>query len=544
MVISSSEGSATDVEVDEEIEKLSGDLANALKASGHYACEYPNGMVSAVRLESIPGTRGVHVEVVHILDLRTARFGKSGLAMRAALLESVNREYENILHDVGLGDYLERKELKTPFKTVSLRVFRGVKGELASFIHPTRTVYVVTKSVKPTMDLSWLTDSGRIVTIEEFALARRSDARSLLPEIKHAVSQSKWSILERSIKRGWLGMLALAASLIGVLSTAIILLGTSSSTLPSVLTVVISLLSGLWLLSSSKSNLRQFEKVMSDEDVSLSALGDSTRIRQSIDANEENLRLLGDISFVVSPLMATLANAIEAGNLNESVNAACSILDECVRLAPLKPQTRNSPRSGDEGLARFLGLFDGLGVDIEEEALALSYVTLTAHITSRLSFEDMIQHVSNLSFALYNAGALRPDIKDIVDNKINNRAMKRAVDDINKSLAAEPDEILNSKSSQSSLAETEVPIDASDSEELDQDLLDDMRNSSIDGKTKTDLPIDEVPVILAESVDESTPDEEMPTGADIVAASNAKKDSAEFVQVSLLDSEEGSPSGS
>jgi hypothetical protein len=544
MAVSSSEGSATDVEVEEEVEKKSSDLVDALKASGHFTCEYSNGLVSGVRLESIPGTQGVHVEVVHVLDLRTARFGKSGLAMRAALLESVNRNFETVLHDVGLGDCLERRDLKMPFKKVSLLVLRGIKGKGVSLVHPTTTIYVVMRNVKPKMDLSWLTDSGRIVTVEEFALARRSDARSFLPELKHAVSHKKWSLLKRSIKRGWIGVLAMAASLISIVSTALILLGESGSTLPSVLTMIVSLLSGLWLLSSSKDNLRGFENLMSNENATLTTLGDSTRIHQSIDSNEENLRLLGDISFVVSPLMATLANAIESGDLNESVNAACSILDECVRLAPIEPQTRNSPRPGDEGLARFLGLFDSLGVDVEEEALALSYVALTAHIASPLNFEDMIQHVGRLNYALYNVGAIRPDIKDIVDDKINNRAMKRTIDTFHKDLASESEEFPKDEIHESSVTENGNPLDASDSEELDQDLLDDMRNSSLDEDGTTKPAIDEIPVIIAETVDESTPEEEMPTSADIVAASNANKDSVEIVQASLFDSEEGSSSGS
>ncbi|MHA2072930.1 MAG: hypothetical protein ACW985_14280 [Candidatus Thorarchaeota archaeon] len=51
-------------------------------------------------------------------------------------------------------------------------------------------------------------------------------------------------------------------------------------------------------------------------------------------------------------------------------------------------------------------------------------------------------------------------------------------------------------------------------------------------------------MITAETLDESTPEEARPTGADIVAASNANKDTVEIVQTSLLDSEEGSTSGS
>ncbi|MFX1272473.1 MAG: hypothetical protein ACFFAX_12380 [Promethearchaeota archaeon] len=536
MAISSREGPRPDVGVGDEIEKPSGDLIGALKATGHFTCEYPNGLVSAVRLESIPGTRGVHIEIVHVLDLRTARFGKSGLAMRAALLESVNREFETVLYDVGLGDYLERKELKTPLNTVSLHLLRGSKGREASLIHPTRTVYVVTRNVKPTTDLSWLTDSGRVVTIEEFALVRRSDARSVLPELKHAVRQKKWSSLERSIKRGWLGVLALTASLIAVGSTVITQLSTQGSTLPSVLTVVVSLLSGLWLLSSSNSNLKEFENAIREEDAVLSTLGDSTRIQQSIESNEDNLRLLGDISFVVSPLMASLANTIEAGSLQESIETACIILDECVRLAPLRIQEKNSAGAGEEGLARFLGLFDALGVQAEKESLALSYVALTAHITSPLSFEDMIQHVGSLSYALYNAGALRPDIKDMIDDKINNRAMKRTIDAIDKSLA-EPDEFHAELPSRTATPEKPEEDDSSNEEELDQNLLDAMLRSSLKSQ------VDEIPIIEAQTIDESTPEEEIPTGADIVSASNAGKEPSKIVQASLFDFEEGSSSG-
>jgi hypothetical protein len=543
MAISSSGSSATDIGVEEEVDRRSSDLVAALKASGHFTCEYPNGLISAVRMESIPGTRGVHVEVVHVLDLRMARFGKSGLAMRAALLERVNRGYDTILHDVGLGDRIEQRDLKTPFRTIPLFVLRSINVKRVSFVHPTRTVYVVTGAVKPTMDLSWLTDSGRVVTIEEFILARRSDARSLLPKLKHAISQDKWRVLEQSIKRGWLGILAMAASLVGIVATAIILVGASGSTLPSVLTAIISLLSGFWLLSSSKQNLDCFEKSIEDEDALLKTFGDSTRIHQSIAENEDNLRVLGDVSFIVSPLVATLANAIGAGNLEDSVNTACSILDECVRLAPLRPQKANSStRSGDEGLARFLGLFECLGVDVEEEALALSYVALTAHITSPITFEDMIHHIGTLSYTLYNAGALRPDIKDALDDKINNRAMRRAVDAFDRSLAAEP-EVLVKDQQHVSFPEQGESVDASETEELDQELLDEMLNSSIDDRYASELPVVGISVNTAETVDESTPEKEIPRGADIVAAINVNKKSVEIVQTSLFDQEEGTSSG-
>jgi hypothetical protein len=156
----------------------------------------------------------------------------------------------------------------------------------------------------------------------------------------------------------------------------------------------------------------------------------------------------------------------------------------------------------------------------------------------------MIQHVGRLNYALYNAGAIRPDIKDIVDDKINNRDMKRTKDTFDKDLASDPEEFPKDEISDSSAIENGDPLDASESEELDQDLLDDMRNSSIDENGTTKPVIHEIPVITAETVHESTHEEEMPTGAESVAASNANKDSVEIVQASLFDSEEGSSSGS
>ena len=78
------------------------DISDALEVTGHFTTRYPNGLTLGVRLEAIPGTRGVHVDVIYVLDLREAEFGKSGLAMRAAVLESINRSLPRVLGDVGL----------------------------------------------------------------------------------------------------------------------------------------------------------------------------------------------------------------------------------------------------------------------------------------------------------------------------------------------------------------------------------------------------------------------------------------------------------
>ena len=84
------------------------DISRSLKLTGHVTTRYANGLTLGVRMEAIPGTRGVHVDIVFVLDLREAAFGKGGLAMRAAVLETVNRDLDRVLilhqhHTLKLG---------------------------------------------------------------------------------------------------------------------------------------------------------------------------------------------------------------------------------------------------------------------------------------------------------------------------------------------------------------------------------------------------------------------------------------------------------
>ena len=106
-------------------EKKKHDISDALEVTGHFTMRYPNGLTLGVRLESIPGTRGVHVDVVYVLDLREAEFGKSGLAMRAAVLESINRSLPRVLGDVGLEEFMNEQTVLTPWGRVRLPLLRG-----------------------------------------------------------------------------------------------------------------------------------------------------------------------------------------------------------------------------------------------------------------------------------------------------------------------------------------------------------------------------------------------------------------------------------
>jgi len=81
------------------------------------------------------------------------------------------------------------------------------------------------------------------------------------------------------------------------------------------------------------------------------------------------------------------------------------------RLSTIESSSR-SLLMGDTGLRRFIGLFENLGGNIEEEKLALGYVGLTGHLLRPITFGEAVAHLTELVNSLYNIGALRPDQLD------------------------------------------------------------------------------------------------------------------------------------
>jgi hypothetical protein len=239
---------------DESIKSpIDNDVSASLRLTDHIVADYPNGMTLGVKLEPIPGTRGVHVDIVFVLDLRRAAFGKGGLAMRAAVLETVNRDLEKVLGDVGLSEFLYEHAILTPWGHVRLPLLRGMKKGSLSLMHETRTVYVITENAKPTIDLTWLTDTGRIVTADQFVLIRQSDARSKLPDLKKSVQGEKWQLLEIGLTKGWFGIIALVSLAIGLsTSITVLLAGSGSLLIPSIVSAVSGAIGG-WLLRSSRN---------------------------------------------------------------------------------------------------------------------------------------------------------------------------------------------------------------------------------------------------------------------------------------------------
>ncbi len=418
---------------DPSSEGVPGDIELALQKTGHYTCSYPNGFTVGVRLEAIPNTRGVHVDVVMVLDMRVARFGKSGLAMRAAVLETVNRPLTKILDDVGLSGRLQERSFFTARGRVRLPVLISPDGKRSSFVHETRNVYVVTGSVRPSIDLSWLTDSKRIVPASEFTLVRNSDARALLPSLNKVVDREKWVALERAVKFGWWSMAAVASTLLGGLSFVNALGAGQMAPLP-LLMMVVSLFSLLYLYRACDVHLQRFNSSCIIEKERLDVLGDKNRIEQAIHENRSMLSLVGDLNFIVSPLMASAAESLRDDDLSGAITSACAVLDECVRHSTSKGDATGLFGSKDEGLNKFLGLFESLGASTEKERLALAYVALSGYPDTPIPESELAEHIGVLNNTLFDAGILRPHVKDAVDDILNQWAMEITVKDLSKEL--------------------------------------------------------------------------------------------------------------
>ncbi len=498
----------------EEVEDY--DIETALELTEHFTSRYPNGLTLGVRLEAVPETKGVHVDIVFVLDLRKAEFGKGGLAMRAAVLETVNRDLERVLSDVGLVGFLSEQSVLTPFGRVRLPLLRGMKNDSLSLMHETRTVYVITKSAKPSADLTWLTETGRIVTADQFALIRQSDARSKLPDLKKSVEGSKWNLLETGISRGWFGVLSLLALAIGLSSLiAVILAGSGSLLIPVIASAAAGVVGG-WLLSSSRNSISSFVETLTREKEQLRTVGDASRITKSIEENEEKLQLIGHVNFVISPLVAEAAAAMKNSNLEKTVNISCTVLDECVRLSPTEASSK-SLLMGDSGLRKFIGLFEYLGGNVEEEKLALGYVGLTGHLLRPINFGEAVSHLTELVNALYNIGALRPDIKEGIDDHLNFGSMKETEEAFAKEMAKEPDLRFDVPSEDSTSPEVDeeeegIPLTAESTEEpsdSEVEVLEEMRVSHLEGETP--VPIEEV---VDDSLDDIVPGSVIAQGCD------------------------------
>ncbi|RDE16355.1 MAG: hypothetical protein C4K49_04895 [Candidatus Thorarchaeota archaeon] len=416
------------------------DIIGVLRSTQHHTCQYPSGITVGVRLQAIPGTGGVHLAVVFVLDMRSCRSGKSDLGLKAEVLDAVTRPLARILTDVGLDGLVRKRAIATPWGRVRLELLRSLNEKGSSMMHETRTVYVVAEGVRPLNDLGWLTDQKRIVRPEEFSFACQSDMRSIVPDVRRGIAGDKWSGLQNAVERGWYGVLSSVFSVAGALTCIeLAITGSGGLLLPLLLTAAGGI-AGAFLLAVSRKQLRLFESKVKHERSHVSALGDWSRISKAVSENEQALRLVGDLHFTVTPLMAAAGEALESGNTDHAVSLACSVLDECVRFAPAEEPDESTPiRTSDMGLGRFLCLLRHLGSDANEEMLALMYVGLTAHLSNPMTFGEAVSHIGLLNNSLYDIGVLRFDVKNAIDDLMNIRAMSETAERLGEMLT-QPEE--------------------------------------------------------------------------------------------------------
>ncbi|MFW9931394.1 MAG: hypothetical protein ACFFDR_01970 [Candidatus Thorarchaeota archaeon] len=395
------------------------DVLRALIATGHHVCEYPNGLVLGVHIEGIPGRRGVHVDSVYVLDLRRASFGTARLAMQAAVLETINRDMCSVLQDIEMDYTLTTVSKRTTKGKLILPMLKANQSHPGTMVHNTRTVYVVTGNERPKLDLSWLTEPSRVLHADDFLLARRSDMRSFLSEMQNRVLLDKWELLGDSIRQGWFGLLSLVFASISAFSLIAALMVPEGIILIPTLATALGGILGLWMIDRSRKNLDEFNVLLREEEAKTNRVGDGHRIDASISENEEKLKLQRDLGFVISPLLASVAGSISIGDYDDAVSSACLVLDECVRFS----QADGIPM-GDEGLAKFIGLFESFNAEFEEAELSICYAGLTNHLVSPLGEEEILRQCTVLSDSLYNVGILKPTVKDRIDDLMNQRALK------------------------------------------------------------------------------------------------------------------------
>jgi len=411
------------------------DLIVSLEKSEHRVRRLPNGIITGVRLAGVKGARAVHLDIVHVLDLRLARLGKTTLSMQAAVLETMQRETDAVLRDVGLDGMMHERAYWTAAGKISMSVLDH-EGKY-SLVYETRTAYVVHDGPRPSSDFAWLTEPSRVVPASEFQLSRRSDMRAMSNELSRQIDSEKWSLLERSMS-GWYVILAVGASLSGLVGVSLSLASGNSIIVPA-LAACIGLAFVLLAVHRTRKVVTAFRESVNSETSRLRELGDASRIRNSLHESDSHLKLVCDLNFVISPLAVETAKAVANKDLEAAIRTASGVVDECVRASPGRAEVADTKLGGDEGLAKFLGLFESLGSLTEERAasLALAYVGLSSPGPSGLKEETLMGHLTALNFALYEVGLLRPDAKDQIDDLLNMRALEVAV----QSTAVEPDEM-------------------------------------------------------------------------------------------------------
>ena len=148
------------VEKKVEDEEVS-DIQRVLEDASFRVRIYPNGITTGFRFKGIPRTRGVHVEVVHVIDLRIASFGTTNFARKSAILARTNRDIGSILAEHKMHDRYVEKRIWTMKGRITLKMLRTQNLRTCSLIHQTTNVYAIHDGTGTGIDFSWLMNRNR-----------------------------------------------------------------------------------------------------------------------------------------------------------------------------------------------------------------------------------------------------------------------------------------------------------------------------------------------------------------------------------------------
>ncbi|MCK5151241.1 MAG: hypothetical protein KAQ65_05355 [Candidatus Thorarchaeota archaeon] len=470
-------------EVPETKKEPASQIVQMLEKTGHKTSTYPNGVIVGVNLEGIKGARGVHVDTVLVIDWDRKLFTGTTLGIQSTILEVLSRDLVGILSDLGLADnytVATRRTLRGTLEVERLKPRANVQG---SMIHQTKTVYVVYREARPSVDLSWLTDDTRVVHENQFHMCRVSDRRSNRAEVEQRVKVEKWDTLQRGVTLGQLSMLLLVFGVSGALGLILALLNGTSWIIPVSAGVGGGILSLLTAFLSRKT-IDEFTANLEEEEMSISRVGDGERLRMSMRDNKQVFDRIRDLAFTISPLMARVGGSIQIGDLDGAVELACLVLDELVR------KSLDSKKGiGDEGLAKFLGLFKSLDPEFDEAGLSICYVGLSNHADKPLQEAEAIAYNTTLLDSLQRVGAIRPDIRDRIEDKMNSRSMKSSAVEMEKNM-----ELLKEEDEER-IRQAQVISDNREEEfegDDDTSLIDEISKSNLESQPNGEVEVEEV----------------------------------------------------
>ncbi len=394
------------------------DIARILHKMGYTTHQFANGLLAGTNYIGIKGTNSVLVDTLIVLDLRNSSFGRSPLAIKSEVLEIATQPLERLLNIVNSGERLQLRRVPTICGTLEIPVLLPENDDNGSEVFESRSAYVIVDGARPSSDLGWFTDENQIIGLDEFSISVSSDRRMRVTELSKSIDSKKWDHLKKGV-RGWYMVAALifaAANILALLSVA--------SLIP-LLLLLGDILFMMCFLVVTRKAVNDFRSVCQVEREATKSIGDMSRFKRSLDENKQDIEKMAELNFVISPMLSLAARSLAEDDLDSAVERCDQVFSECI----LRSSSVDNDYSGDKGLAKFIGLFEGLGVpgiEKQKEGIALSYAALTGHVTNPLSEEEFIKHITLLNDVLFQAGLLRSEAKSIVDDTINYHCLGKA----------------------------------------------------------------------------------------------------------------------